>query len=297
MMRKLTLENKKSLTGLFFTSPWIIGIIIFFVYPLISTIRYSFNSVSFSENGLVIEPLARWYENFTKAFAEDPDFLQLFTASLQKIVLLSPCIVFFSLFIAIMLNQKFIGRTFMRSMFFLPFILATGLVTTIIKQDLTSIARGGDSSSNLFNPALLMNFLIESDVPQEIVSLLSTLISNTMDLVWQSGLQVIIFLVGLLAIPEVYYEVAKVEGSTSWETFWKITFPLISPFLLVSLIYTIIDLLTAYDNALMQYIVDTGYKNFNLSYMSALFWMYFIAVMVIVGIVYFICGRKIHYDK
>lgn len=296
-MRKLTLENKKSLTGLFFTSPWIIGIIIFFIYPLISTIIYSFNSVSFSRDGLVIQPLAHWFDNFVKAFAEDPDFLQLFTASLQKIVLLSPCIVFFSLFIAIMLNQKFIGRTFMRSMFFLPFILATGLVTTIVKQDLTAIARGGDSSSNLFNPALLMNFLLESDVPQEVVNVLSTLISNTMDLVWQSGLQVIIFLVGLLAIPEVYYEVAKVEGSTSWETFWKVTFPLISPFLLVSLIYTIIDLFTAYDNKLMQYIVDTGYKNFNLSYMSALFWMYFIAVMIIVGVVYFICGRKIHYDK
>ena len=296
-MRKLTLENKKSLLGLFFTSPWIIGVIVFFLYPLISTIRYSFSEVSFSEAGLVVEPLSNWFENFVKPFVEDTDFLKYFTDSLQRIGLLSPCIVFFSLFIAIMLNQKFIGRTFMRSMFFLPFILATGLVTAMIKQSLTDIARGGDSSSNLFNPALLMNFLLESEVPAEIVNILSILISNMMDLVWQSGLQVIIFLVGLLAIPEVYYEVAKVEGSTAWETFWKVTFPLISPFLLVSLIYTIIDLFTAYDNKLMQYIVDAGYKNFNLSYMSAMFWIYFIAVMIIVGIVYALCGRKIHYDR
>jgi len=282
---------------LFFVSPWIIGIIVFFLYPLITTIRYSFSDVKFAEGGLFVGPLEIFFANYIKPFVEDADFLRLFTETIQKMVLLAPCIVFFSLFVAIILNQKFIGRTFMRAMFFLPFILATGIVTSIIKQSLSEIARGGDSTSNLFNPALLTNLLLQSDVPQSVVNFLSTLISNIMDLVWQSGLQVIIFLVGLLAIPSVYYEVAAVEGSTSWESFWKITFPMISPYILVSLIYTVIDLFTSYDNTVMKYIVDTGYKNFQLSYMSSLFWIYFITVMLFVGIVYLLFGRKIHYNK
>lgn len=296
-MRKLTLENKKSLTGLFFVSPWVIGVILFFLQPLVKTIKYAFSYVVFSANGLTVEPMKKMFSNFSDAFVNDPDFLRHFTASIEKMAFIAPCIVFFSLFIAIILNQKFIGRTFMRAMFFLPFILATGIVTSIIKQSLAEVARGGDAGSNLFNPALLVNFLILCDVPVTIVNFLSMLISNIMDLVWQSGLQVLIFIVGLLSIPEVYYEVAAVEGSTSWESFWKITFPLISPFILVSLIYTIIDSFTAYDNTAMRYIVDMGYKNFRFSYMSALFWIYFIIVMIFIGIVFWLFGRKIHYDK
>jgi ABC-type sugar transport system permease subunit len=296
-MRKLTLENKKSLTGVFFVSPLLIGLLLFFLQPLIKTIEYSFSHVVFSSEGLSVEPMKVLFGNFSDAFVNDPDFLRYFTASIQKMVLIAPSIVFFSLFIAIILNQRFIGRSFMRAMFFLPFILATGIVTSIIKQNLAQVARGGDASSNLFNPALLVSLLIASDVPVFIVNFLASLISNIMDLVWQSGLQVLIFIVGLLSIPEVYYEVAAVEGSTSWESFWKITFPLISPFILVSLVYTVIDSFTAYDNTAMKYIVDMGYKNFRFSYMSALFWIYFVIVIVFIGLVFLLFGRNIHYDK
>ncbi len=285
--------------GFFFISPWVFGLLVFFLYPLIQTLIYSFHDVSFmQEGGLEFKPLTEnLFEHYLFAFTKDSDFLQLFWKTIQEMLLLSPCIVIFSLFIAVILNQKFIGRTFMRAMFFLPVIVATGVITAIISQSLTEIARGGSSESSIFNSTVLANMLIESGIPDSIVDMLTTVINNVVDLVWKSGIQILLLLTGLLGISPTYYEVAQVEGATKWESFWKVTFPLILPYLLVTLVYTIIDGFTRYDNQVMRYIVDVNYQGVRFSYASPLYWLYFIVALIMIAVVYVVISKRSHYES
>lgn len=286
--------------GIFFLLPWIIGLLVFFIYPLIQTVIYSFHDVSFTQEGggLEIKRLTgNLFEHYLFAFTKDAYFLQVFWQSIQKMLLLSPCIVIFSLFIAVILNQRFFGRTFMRAMFFLPVIVATGVITTIITQSLSEIARGGSSESSIFNSAVLAGLLSDSGIPENFVSMLTGIINHVVDLVWKSGIQILLLLGGLLGISPTYYEVAQVEGATKWESFWKVTFPLVLPYLLVTLVYTIIDGFTGYDNAVMRYIVDVNYRNVNFSYASALYWMYFIVALILIAVVYLLISKRSHYES
>ena len=297
-MRRLTIEKKRAFTGVLLISPWLVGLILFFLYPLISELVYSFRNVSFQPGGgLSIAPLKEGiWSNYLRAFTKDPDFLQKFWDSLRQMVLLSPCIVIFALFMAAVLNQKFRGRLLMRALFFLPVIIATGLISEIIRQSLTDVARGGSAEANLFNSTVLAQLMIESGLPSALVNFLTGLINNIVDLVWKSGIQILIFLAGLLSISSTYYEVAQVEGATAWESFWKITFPLISPYILVNLVYTVVDSFTSYDNQVMRYIVSVNYTNINFSYAAALYWLYFAVVLVLIAILYGVASRRIHYE-
>ena len=108
---------------------------------------------------------------------------------------------------------------------------------------------------------------------------LTDIVANVADLVWDSGVQILIFMIGLLAIPESYYEAANVEGATGWEAFWKITFPVISPFILANLVYTFIT-------ACMDY-----------SFASAMLWMYFLTILLIIGVILLLCKRAGFVEK
>jgi len=214
------------------------------------------------------------------------------TTLLKDMAYQLPIIVIFALFIAIILNQKFRGNTFMRAMFFLPVIIATGLITTILKTSLTEVARGDASgTSNLFDSVVLIQFLKDTGLSQGIIDAISNAVNNIVDLVWQSGVQILIFIAGLLGIPESHYEVAQIEGASGWSTFWKITFPMIIPYILVNMVYTTIDIFTGYSNKTMQYIVDVGYDSFRFSYSSAIAWIYFLVVMLIIGILFFTISK------
>ena len=83
------------------------------------------------------------------------------------------------------------------------------------------------------------------------------------------------------------------EGASGWETFWKITFPTVSPFVLATIVYTIIDSFTSYDNQAMRYIRDYFMKDMNYSYAAAMAWMYFLLVLIILGLVVLLCRRML----
>ena len=279
--------------------PWTIGALWFFIDPLVSTIRYSFSNFVINDTGsFVMKPLENGlFSNYRFAFTKDPDFLRFFGASLKDMAYQLPIIVIFALFIAIILNQKFRGKAFMRAMFFLPVIITTGLITTILKTSLFEVARGDASgAANLFNSVILSRFLEDSGLSMSLVTAISGAVNNIVDLVWQSGVQILIFITGLLSIPPTYYEVAQVEGASAWSAFWKITFPMIIPYILVNMVYTTIDIFTGYSNQTMQYIVKTGYKSLKFSYSSAMAWIYFLVVMGIIGLVFFIISKFTYSD-
>ena len=158
----------------------------------------------------------------------------------------------------------------MRSVFFIPLLISSGVIASIIKTSLTSTVMSADASDNLFNAALLTNMLYRFGLPDNLVSTIGSLVSNVTDLVWSSSVQIIVFIMGLMTIPVSHYEVARVEGATAWETFWYVTFPSVFPYIFVNLVYTVIDHFVSYDNAVMKYIMNTAYKDYKYSYAAAM---------------------------
>ena len=225
-MKQRTSEKKRAIAGWVFIAPWLCGIVLYFIQPLISLVRYSVTDFQFmQEQGSMFAPLeGGWWENYRTAFRGDALFPQKFTATLLDMLYRVPVILIFSLFVAIVLNQKFKGRGFMRLIFFLPVLVTTGVISSIIKTSLTTVVVGGDSATNIFSAALLTRQLLDAGLPEGLVNTVGGMIANVSDLVWSSGVQILVFLMGLLTIPQSHYEVAQVEGATGWEAFWKVTF-------------------------------------------------------------------------
>lgn len=221
---------------------------------------------------------------YINAFTRDAQFPQILSGSLTEMLYRIPIILVFSLVVAMILNQDFKGRSVMRSVFFIPLLISSGVIASIIKTSLTSTVMSADASDNLFNAALLTNMLYRFGLPDNLVSTIGSLVSNVTDLVWSSSVQIIVFIMGLMTIPVSHYEVARVEGATAWETFWYVTFPSVFPYIFVNLVYTVIDHFVSYDNAVMKYIMSTAYKDYKYSYAAAMSWIYFIMIIAALGV-------------
>lgn len=287
ILKQLSSRCKRKVAGVMFVTPWLIGIILFFLQSIINLFRYSFSNFKFTQNGgYILQSLKNGiFENYVEAFTKDALYPQKLLESLKDILYKVPVILVFSIFVAIILNQSFKGRTLMRGIFFIPVLISSGVVASVIKTSLTSTVIGTDTSNNIFSAALLMQTMEEMGLPDQLVTQVGKIVSNVTDLVWGSSVQIIIFLMGLLTIPKTYYEVANVEGATAWEAFWKVTFPAVSPYIMVNIVYTSIDQFTNYDNSVMKYIMDIAFKDFKYSYSSALMWIYFVIIIIIIAII------------
>lgn len=281
-MKRKTIKQQRARAGFLFILPWLIGIIIFFLQAMFNLLRYSFSDFKFVQGiGYEFGDLSGgMFEHYGTALFNDSLFPQKLTESLTEMLYRVPIILVFSLFVAIVLNQKFKGRGVMRAIFFIPILISSGVIASIIKTSLTSTVMGSGGSGNIFSAALLTDMLYEFGMPDSLVNTIGTLVSNVTDLIWGSSVQIIVFLMGLLTIPHTYYEVAQVEGATGWETFWKVTFPAVSPYILVNIIYTAIDHFINYDNQVMNYIIESAFKYYKYSYSSAMSWIYFIVIIV-----------------
>ena len=288
-------ESKKSLAGFLFVSIWVIGFIFFFLLPFLQSVRYSFSDIVLNPNGGYTLNFIGW-KNYIKAFTTDAEFLPAVFSSLGAMLYQVPIIVLFSLFVAIILNQKFVGRTFVRGIFFIPIIVVNGVILSIMNGDvLSQTIMQGSSSSTLFQSEFLYELMFKSGMSQEFVNGLTGVVDSLFALIWKSGIQIIIFLAGLQTIADSMYEAAKIEGATGWETFWKITFPMISPMIILNLIFTIIDSFTDYNNVVMKYINEQQI-GMRLAYSSTLGWIYFLMVAVIIVMVYLIINKRVFYQ-
>ena len=288
-------ESKKSRAGFLFVSIWVIGFIFFFLLPFLQSVRYSFSDIVLNPNGGYTLNFIGW-KNYIKAFTTDAEFLPAVFSSLGAMLYQVPIIVLFSLFVAIILNQKFVGRTFVRGIFFIPIIVANGVILSIMNGDvLSQTIMQGSSSSTLFQSEFLYELMFKSGMSQEFVNGLTGVVDSLFALIWKSGIQIIIFLAGLQTIADSMYEAAKIEGATGWETFWKITFPMISPMIILNLIFTIIDSFTDYNNVVMKYINEQQI-GMRLAYSSTLGWIYFLMVAVIIVMVYLIINKRVFYQ-
>lgn len=292
-MTKMSYELKKRRVGWIFILPWAVGSLLFFLIPLVQSAMYAFSKLQISGGSYSLSWVG--FSNFIKAFTLDSEFVRKVTEAMGNMLYQTPLIVLFSLFIAIVLNQKFLGRTFVRGVFFLPVIIANGVIITIINGDIMSQAiMAGSSSSQLFQAELLGDLLFESGLNQDFVNAVTGVVDNMFSLIWKFGVQVLIFLAGLQSIDPALYEASRIDGATGWESFWKITFPLLMPMVLLNLIFTIVDSFTDYSNEVMAYI-NGKQVTMELEYSAALSWIYFLFVMLVIGLVYLLINRRTEY--
>lgn len=287
------LERKRSLAGFLFVLPWVIGFWGFFLRPLLSSALYSVSDISILTDGVYLQ--YKGFDAYYDAFFTDLYFVQRLTAQLGTMLWQVPVIVAFSLFMAVIMNGKFKGRGLVRTVFFLPVIVGSGVVMSIMNGDAISNAiASGTRSSMLFQTSGIDAILLDFGIGRELVNALMGIIDGIFTLAWKSGLQILLFMSGLLSISGSLYESARVEGATKWDMFWKITFPMISPVLILNVIYTIIDNFADYSNTVMQYIY-TFVKSLNLGYSSALSMITFVIMMTIIGIAYVIINKRVVY--
>ena len=292
-MRKKTknkgIEKLKNRYGLIFVSPWIIGMLMFFVIPVIKSVIYSFSKVSVYSGDIEMSFIG--LANFRKILISDPHYIDQLVSSVSPLIYSLPIIILLSMVLAILLNQKFKGRLFFRALYFLPVIVATGAVIEYLFQTtrggLTSIGVSDSFSAGMIDISQIVEQLGFSGKTAEYIM---TVINRIFDLIWSCGIQTVLFLAGLQSIPSSIYEASKVEGANKWEEFWFITFPSLSRITLLVLVFTMIELITDERTELVSRVYDTMQTAvYDLS--SAMIWFYFLGSGVIMAVIVILYNR------
>ncbi len=285
---RLSLTQRQSWAGRCFVLPFYFGFLFFYLGPIAQSIQFAFSDVEILNGALGIT--ANNFANFDTIFNVDPNYKTSLISTVTKLLWQVPVIIIASLFIALILKSKFHGRTVVRGIFFLPVVLAGGIVMSIVQSDTVSMqVMNGSmvSSGAMVDSNGLKDLLVNMGLGSEITGFINTIYSNLFNLLWKSGVQMIIFLSGLQSIPTSLYEASSIEGATAWEDFWKITIPMIGPIIMLNIFFTIIESFMDSGNTVMQKVV-TEFGNVNLGLASAMAWVYFLIAAAILGIIAFL---------
>ena len=304
-----SLDKRKAVAGWIFVAPFLIGFILIYLPIIVDSIKFSFNEIQ-----TIINPMGggggyrlefKGFEFYRQALLEDPKYTQTLIQGIKQLVLEVPSIVIFSLFIAVLLNDKIAGRAAFRAILFVPVILSTGLIEHIdastglmeIMDTEMDTGTGSSTAAQLSEAIDLEALFANMKVGQGLVEYVASAVDSISDIVNRSGVQILIFLAGLQSISPAIYESCRMDGATTWETFWKITFPMISPMILVNAIYTIIDSFTAESNAVMKLIESARGEVGGGSLSPAMAWMYFLIVILILAAVAGIMSAFVFYQR
>lgn len=302
--KSVSLDKKKAGAGWWFVLPFVIGFVFVYLPMIIDSIWYSFNEMKILSSGDLSLTFVG-FQNYIKAF-QYTEFTNNLYSGIVTLIFEIPAIVIFSLFVAIVLNQKIIGRAAFRAIFFIPVILATGLINDIDTNlidymgstDSIDTGAGSNQVSEIVSAMDIERLFSGMAIGTGMVEKVTTLVNNIYDIINRCGVQMLIFLSGLQSISPAIYESCSIDGASAWETFWKITFPMISPMILVNGVYTIIDSFTASSNTMMTYI-DSIYSGGSEGQVvsSAMSWVYFLVIILIVAIVGLIFRTFVFYQR
>lgn len=302
-----SLERRKARSGWLFILPFLIGFVVIYLPMIYESILFSFNKINpgVGGSGYTLEFVG--WENYENALLVDPQFAQTLVKGLLQLAFDIPAIIIFSLFMAVMLNQKMAGRGAFRAIFFIPVILSTGIMESIAAQDVLGDYMGDSSgiddgsgqstADQLVSTMDLQRLFANMKVGTGIVEYVTNAINNIFGIVNRSGVQMLIFLAALQSISPAIYESSKIDGATAWETFWKITFPMITPMILVNGVYTIIDSFTTESNVVMTYISSVYSQADGNVLSSAMAWIYFLIVIIIVAVIASILSAFVFYQR
>ena len=297
-----SLERRKARAGWFFILPFLIGFAIIYLPMICESIVFSFSKINM-DNGYTTTFIG--WANYDYALRTDTEFAQTLVSGLLQMAFDIPAIIIFSLFMAVMLNQKMAGRGAFRAIFFIPVILSTGIMENIASSNLNAGAMeegmndgsGQNSAAELVSSMDLQKLFANMKVGTGLVDYVSKAINNIFGIVNRSGVQMLIFLASLQSISPAIYESSKIDGATPWETFWKITFPMITPMILVNGVYTIIDSFTTQSNVVMSKISRVWNEQDGFARSAAMAWIYFMIVIAIVAVIASVLSAFVFYQR
>ena len=302
---KQSLDAKKARAGWIFVLPFVLIFALVYIPIIVDSVNYSFNEIIIRKGGGYY---LQWVGlmNYQDALFTDANFVPVLTGGIQQLIFDIPAIVIFSLFMAILLNQKMRGRALFRAIFFVPVILATGLIEEIdLSNSMQSymsssgVNMGGDTASatQIMSDLDFKNLFENMKLGDELVEYVVGIVNDIYDVVNKSGVQMLVFLAGLQSISPAIYESCSIDGATAWETFWKITFPMISPMILVNAVYTVIDSFTSAGNAVMSYISQVYNRAGGTTLSAAMSWMYFLLVILVIALIAAILSAFVFYQR
>lgn len=280
---KMDLHTRNSLKGLVFVSPFIVGALMFFVYPIFFSIRLS-TATNIIINGMKMSGFT--LHEYVRGFVVDTTFVPLFMSTIQTAMVNFPLTIVLSLIIAVLLNRDIKCRGLFRVVFFIPFLLGSGEVMTQL------LNQGVDRHVLNIMDGTLIPYNVLIYFGDTITDMVQTVLGVLVTVLWGGGVQILLFLSGLQSISPSLYEAAKIDGATEWEIFWKVTIPMISPIMLLNLVYTIVDAFTNKSSALLGYINGIAKREF--AYGAALGWVYFAFIGVLVMIVFAVMQKFMH---
>ena len=293
--KRLSLEAKRVKVGYLFTLPFIIGAAVAIVYPIIVSVIYSFADITANASGYNIKFVG--LGNYNNIFNIDPTFKRILLNTLKSTALNVPVVIIFSFFLASVLNTEFKGRGMARTVLFLPMILNSNLVKSILSGDAVMGSVTEKSSADTAQiSGTFEGFLSKLDIGTGVTDLLVSSVDNITNILAMSVIPIIIMLAGLQSVSKSVYEASYVEGATKWEVFWKISLPIVSPMILVSVIYCIIDSFTSVDNAVIEKVKAVSFTDLEFGLGSAMAWSYLLIVLAIVALVYLAVNRFVSYS-
>lgn len=281
----MKMRTRTTLEGLMFISPWVVGVLLFFLYPIFVSLRLSFSHL---DNVAGLKMTFNGLENYRYLIESDTNYITNFATSVKSTLINTPITLVFSLIIAMLINRDIKGRGFFRTVFFIPVLLGTGY----IMQQLLGTGVGDVVTNSV--DGIVTGVLMKA-IGATFAGYVQIFLSTITVVLWKSGVQIILFLAGLQGIGASLYEAARCDGATEWENFWKITLPIISPIILLNFVYSMIDQFTDSSNAIISNINHAILKAQILDRGAAMAWMYFAFTMVVCGLVLLVM-RKLTFN-
>lgn len=279
-----SLERKRARYGYVFTLPLILGLVLLFIPNLVQAVMYSLNETVIGSSGYTLEWIG--FKYYIKAFTGDAKFIQYTLSSLGELLVKVPVVLVFSLFMAMVLNQKFKGRVVARAIFFLPLVLSTGIISKVeASTQLDALMSMRDALEDMQGTRFdLSQLLLSLNFNKTLGDIVVSAATGIKDIVNASGMQIFIFLAAFQQIPVSVYEAAQVEGCSKWVLFWKVVIPMTAKQILVAGVYTVVDVFTRTDGVLFTYIQDMAYKNNQYSYAMAMYLVYAVGLGIMMAI-------------
>lgn len=276
-LKKVSYEKQRTLFGYVFTAPFVLGTLVFFGYPVIFSLLLALSS--FKGNTSIENMSFVGLANFKALFGEDINFMPDFLNAITDALVNTPLVVLISIILVICLNKNIRFKGTFRVIFFLPFVLGNGLIyQTLMYSGITS-----DTMKMLNGISVPPQF---ADYFGEVLTgVISTLLERFTTIFWKSGLPILLFLSAIQSIPVSVYESARCDGASEWKSFWFITLPMLTPTVVVVIVYTLVDSFNDINNPVMKYYRYLAFKTYQHSYASAMAWMYFLFVIVLIGAV------------
>ncbi len=278
-------STQRKLLGFTFLIPFLLGFLMFFALPLVNTVVYSFNFITVDDMGVMkLDPVGvqNYIDLFTvEVSTQSQQILRVLVDENTNMLVNMPLITLFSLFLALLANRQFRGRSIVRMIFFLPIILGLDVVTDMLT--LTTGSEGVVAGGGLFAQSLVVRLLVRyTSIPTMYLTPIIQFVENIFSIISRSGVQTLVFLAALQSISPSMYEVAKIEGATAYETFWKVTIPSILHILLFVVIYTIVDLFLT--SQIAQEAYSFAFEKNKIGIGSALSVVYILNVLLVLGL-------------